>query len=253
MSQDIEPGSKHTSSLPKRFRRGLRSLIPAALGGDGEERIRACAGSLLGILLTALISHKVLGAQASLWLIAPMGASAVLLFAVPSSPLAQPWSIMGGNFVAAVVGVSCWYTLRDPLLAASAAIAIAIGCMLVLRCLHPPSGAVALTAVLGGPPIHDLGMSFVLNPVMLNSACLLAVAIAYNRFTGRNYPHRATTLTAAQKRMRDTPPEERLGFTVGDLDNVLRRYTKPGARYQPRRSAIAFHAGRGASLSSPLR
>ena len=113
MSQEIEPGNKHASSSLKRLRVALRSLIPAALGGDGEERIRACAGSLLGILLTALISHKVLGAQASLWLIAPMGASAVLLFAVPSSPLAQPWSIMGGNFVAAVVGVSCWYTLRD--------------------------------------------------------------------------------------------------------------------------------------------
>jgi len=226
-------GNNHndqTSAVPKRLHRRLLvpllSLIPAALGGDGAERIRACVGSLLGILLTALISHKVLGVQASLWLIAPMGASAVLLFAVPSSPLAQPWSIIGGNFVAAVVGVSCWYALRDPLLAASAAIAIAIGCMLVLRCLHPPSGAVALTAVLGGPPIHDLGMSFVLNPVMLNSFCLLAVAIAYNRFTGRNYPHRPLGMTAAQKRMRDTPPEERLGFTVGDLDNVLREYNQ---------------------------
>ncbi|MDB5889127.1 MAG: hypothetical protein JWM03_1999 [Rhodocyclales bacterium] len=237
MSPSPESGSKSSSesgstraSLHKRLQAKLRSLghdlIPAALGGDGLERMRACAGSLLGILVTALISHKVLGAQASLWLIAPMGASAVLLFAVPSSPLAQPWSIMGGNFVAAVVGVSCWYALRDPLLAASAAIAIAIGCMLALRCLHPPSGAVALTAVLGGPPIHDLGMRFVLNPVMLNSACLLAMAILYNRFTGRNYPHRASALTAAQKRARDTPAEERLGFTVGDLDNVLREYNQ---------------------------
>ncbi|MEC5384701.1 HPP family protein [Uliginosibacterium sp. H3] len=217
------PESQHTQS-PLRAR--LRSLIPLALGGDAEERIRSCVGALLGILITGLISHKVLGAQASLWLIAPMGASAVLLFAVPSSPLAQPWSIIGGNFVAAIVGVACWHALQDPLMAASAAIGIAIGLMLVLRCLHPPSGAVALTAVLGGAPVHALGMGFVLNPVMLNSFCLLAVAIAYNRFTGRNYPHRPLGMTAAQKRMRDTPPEERLGFTVSDLDNVLREYNQ---------------------------
>jgi CBS domain-containing membrane protein len=228
--QPGHPDSSATATPPSSVRRFLRALraalTPAALGGDGAERIRACVGSILGILLTAVITHKLLGTAATLWLIAPMGASAVLLFAVPSSPLAQPWSIMGGNLVASIVGVSCWYALKDPLLAASAAIGIAIGVMLALRCLHPPSGAVALTAVLGGPPIHDLGMWFVLNPVMLNSACLLAVAIAYNRFTGRNYPHRPMGMTAAQKRMRDTPPEERLGFTVGDLDNVLREYNQ---------------------------
>ena len=213
-------------SLPARLRASLRSLIPTALGGDAQERIRSAVGALLGILITAVLTHKLLGPQASLWLIAPMGASAVLLFAVPSSPLAQPWSIIGGNFVAAIVGVACWHALQDTLMAASAAIGIAIALMLVLRCLHPPSGAVALTAVLGGPSIHDLGMGFVLNPVMLNSVCLLGVAIAYNRLTGRNYPHRPLGMTAAQKRMRDTPPEERLGFTVGDLDNVLREYNQ---------------------------
>ncbi|HSD36980.1 MAG TPA: HPP family protein [Rhodocyclaceae bacterium] len=226
----MPPGSEsqhpQKSSLPARLRASLRSLIPTALGGDAQERIRSAVGALLGILITGVVTHKLLGPQASLWLIAPMGASAVLLFAVPSSPLAQPWSIIGGNFVAAIVGVACWHALQDTLMAASAAIGIAIALMLVLRCLHPPSGAVALTAVLGGSPIHDLGMGFVLNPVLLNSALLLGVAIAYNRFTGRNYPHRPMGMTAAQKRMRDTPPEERLGFTVGDLDNVLREYNQ---------------------------
>jgi CBS domain-containing membrane protein len=226
MSAHPESASTSSGSRLTRLRNGLRRLVPTALGGDGEERIRACVGALLGILLTAVISHQVLGAAASLWLIAPMGASAVLLFALPSSPLAQPWSIIGGNFVSAVVGVACWAALENPLFAASAAIGIAIGLMLVLRCLHPPSGAVALTAVLGGPAIHNLGMSFVLNPVMLNSFCILGVAIAYNRFTGRNYPHRALSPTAAQKRIRDTPIEDRLGFTVDDLDNVLREYNQ---------------------------
>src|SRR5450830_1606221 len=85
---------------------------------------------------------------ATVWLIAPMGASAVLLFAVPASPLAQPWSIIGGNLVSALVGVSYAKLVAEPALAAALAIALAIACMFALRCIHPPSGAVALTAVL---------------------------------------------------------------------------------------------------------
>ncbi|MGC8050129.1 HPP family protein, partial [Salmonella enterica] len=72
------------------------------------ERMRACAGSLFGILLVGLTSYALLPHEArTIWLIAPMGASTVLLFAVPSSPLAQPWSILGGNLCAALIGVSC--------------------------------------------------------------------------------------------------------------------------------------------------
>ncbi|VEA74072.1 HPP family [Serratia rubidaea] len=86
----------------------------------------------------------------NLWFVAPMGASAVLLFAVPASPLAQPWSIVGGNLVAALIGVSCGKLIGDPGLACGVAACLAIGVMFKLRCLHPPSGAVALTAILGG-------------------------------------------------------------------------------------------------------
>ncbi len=82
-------------------------------------------------------------------LVAPMGASAVLLFAVPSSPLAQPWSILGGNIAAALVGVTTALLITDPFLASAVAIGVAIAAMMTLRCLHPPSGAIALTAVLG--------------------------------------------------------------------------------------------------------
>jgi CBS domain-containing membrane protein len=88
----------------------------------------ACAGSLFGILLVGLISYALLPHEAhTIWLIAPMGASAVLLFAVPSSPLAQPWSIMGGNLWAAFIGVSCAKLVQEPALAAALAIALAIG------------------------------------------------------------------------------------------------------------------------------
>jgi len=137
--------------------------------------MRACAGALFGILTAGLLSYLVLPASYhSAWLIAPMGASAVLLFAVPASPLAQPWSVIGGNLVAATIGVACAQMVDAPMLAAALAIALAIGAMFALRCIHPPSGAVALTAVLGGPAIHAMGFSFVLAPVAVNSFCYCA-------------------------------------------------------------------------------
>src|SRR6218665_1967849 len=86
----------------------LQSLWPGGTSVNSTERLRSGAGAPLGIALTGLLSAVALGPEASaIWLMAPMGASAVLLFAVPSSPLAQPWSIVGGNLVSAVIGVSC--------------------------------------------------------------------------------------------------------------------------------------------------
>jgi len=73
-----------------------------------------------------------------------MGASSVLLFAVPASPLAQPWSIVGGNFVSALVGIGCAHWIPDPALAATLAVGLAIIAMFQLRCLHPPGGAMGM-------------------------------------------------------------------------------------------------------------
>jgi len=203
------------------FMQAIKALIPAPVTANSTERLRACAGALLGILLTGLITRAVLGSTSALpLLIAPMGASAVLLFGVPSSPLAQPWSIIGGNLVAALIGVSSWKIFHDPLMSGAFAVSIAIGAMFALRCLHPPSGAVALTAVLGGPSIHALGFGFALAPVLANSAALLAVALAFNNISGRPYPHRHPPAKSPES------PPERLGFVAADLDAVLRDYNQ---------------------------
>lgn len=203
------------------FVQQIKALVPAPVTANSTERLRACAGALLGILLTGLITRGVVGSASELpLLIAPMGASAVLLFGVPSSPLAQPWSIVGGNLVAALIGVSSWKIFHDPLMSGAFAVCIAIGAMFALRCLHPPSGAVALTAVLGGPAVHALGFSFALAPVLLNSAALLAVALAFNNLSGRPYPHRHPPAKTGE-----TPPAP-LGFVAADLDAVLRDYNQ---------------------------
>lgn len=157
---------------------------------ESRACIRICTGALLGILVTGLISQKAAGSAQDLpLLIAPIGASAVILFAAPSSAFARPWAILGGNVTAAFVGVTCLTFVTHPILGASLAVAGAICAMHVLRCLHPPGGAIALTVVLGGPGIQQLGYEFLLWPVGLNSVLLLGVALIFNR--AAVYPARA--------------------------------------------------------------
>ncbi|MCJ8519620.1 CBS domain-containing membrane protein [Pseudorhizobium tarimense] len=202
----------------------LRRLNPSIVPVSPAERIRASSGALVGILLTGLLSRMALGDGGSFpLLIAPMGASAVLLFAAPSSPLAQPWSILGGNLVSATVGITCALLLQDPVMAASAAIAISIGLMLLLNCLHPPSGAVALTAVLSGNAIHDWGYWFVLSPVGINTLLLLASAYVFNNATGRPYPHLAPAAGHGAK-AETALPAQQIGVVPEDLRAVLEQY-----------------------------
>lgn len=187
------------------------------------ERARSAIGATLGILVTGFVCRLAIGPDPALpALIAPMGASAVLLFAVPTSPLAQPRSVVGGNLVAAAVGVAAAMLVPDPFVAAALAIGIAIALMATLGCLHPPSGAIALTAIFGGDAIRDLGFGFILWPVAANSLLLLAFAFGYNRFVGRSYPHRPPTATMLGRG--DLRPEARSGFLAEDLDAVLAEY-----------------------------
>lgn len=203
----------------------LRAFLPAPLSTSIAERLRGCCGVLIGILLTGLICTRMAGPGTGLpMLIAPLGASAVLLFAVPASPLAQPWSIIGGNIVSALIGVSCAQWITDPLVAAPLAAALAIGAMFSLRCLHPPGGAIALMSVLGGPAVTTAGYQFVLSPVALNSVVLMLMAIVFNNATRRRYPHSQQPVRTNPHHTADQSPMRRLGVNAEDLDAVLRQY-----------------------------
>ncbi len=171
------------------------------------EKIISAVGGFVGILLTMWISLKYLGAQGAAMLVASMGASAVLLFAVPHSPLSQPWNLWGGHLVSALIGVSCALTIPDPLLSAPLAVALAIAAMHYLRCIHPPGGATALTAVAGGASVHELGYHFVLTPVLLNVFILLITAVVVNfAFPWRRYPTSLMKLSAELKSAKTPAP-----------------------------------------------
>ena len=210
--------------------RAFFTWLPGPSNVSRPEQLRAAAGALCGLLITALFAHYLLARTGtSIFMIAPMGASAVLLFAVPASPLAQPWSVFGGNVISGLVGVACVRWLGDslplPLLGGLAG-GLAIAAMFVMRCLHPPGGAVALTTVLGGPVVHAAGFEFVLLTVAIDTALLVAMAMVYNNLTGRRYPHVQQSAPVNVHGTKDDIPTVRLGFKTEDLDAVLKQYNQ---------------------------
>ena len=192
------------------------AFVPPPPATGWRERVRGALGAAIGIILIGFVSAWWMGAVSTglPFLIAPLGASAVLLFAVPASPLAQPWPIVGGNVIAALIGVTVARWVADPVVASALALGISIAAMSALRCLHPPGGAVAMTAVLGGSHITAAGYGFALEPVLLNSVLLTVVAILFNTATGHSYPHRAH---ATAQPMPDA-------LTPADFDAVLADY-----------------------------
>jgi CBS domain-containing membrane protein len=178
---------------------------------------RAAVGALLGIAAAALMTGLVLGTNSAAlpWLVAPVGASAVLVFALPASPLAHPWPVLGGNLLSAAVGLAVGHVVRDAPLAAAIAVAVAIGVMSAARCLHPPGGACAMLGAMGGPLIAAAGWQAFLFALWLDLLAMLFVALWYNNLTGHRWPHQP----AAAARL---PPSPWLGvYDAADLDAVL--------------------------------
>ncbi|WP_054267104.1 HPP family protein [Massilia antarctica] len=201
----------------------LTAVLPPPNSVARQEQWRASVAAFIALGLTGALCSAT-GGAAGLWLIAPMGASAVLLFCLPASPLAQPWAVIGGNVVSALVGVACIKTGLTPAVAAPLAGGMAIVAMFALRCLHPPGGAMALTAVLAGPAVHKLGFGFALTPVALNCVLMVGAALAVNQLTGHRYPHRQQSTMQNVHDTADAVPTARLGFRRDDLDAVLARY-----------------------------
>ena len=206
----------------------LDRWLPSPTTASGAEQLRAAIGALCGLLATAVLSHFLLEpSSATIFMVAPVGASAVLLFALPASPLAQPWSAIGGNVVSGLVGAACvrWLGASLPLpMLCGVAVGAAIAAMFALRCLHPPGGAVALTTVIGGPAVHAAGFEFALTTVLVNTALLTGMAIVYNNLTGRRYPHTQQAAHPNPHGTGDAVPTVRLGFKPEDLDAVLKQH-----------------------------
>ena len=190
----------------KNFATKLGKLLGIELSPVSHaERIASAAGGFIAILSVFFVSQWSVGAAGAGILVASMGASAVLLFAVPHGQLSQPWPVLGGHVVSAIVGVGCAQAFANEILAASAAVGLAIGGMYYLKCIHPPGGATALSAVVGGEAVRALGYQYVITPVLINVVIILAVAFLYNYlFPWRRYP--ASLQGSRKDQAGSTPP-----------------------------------------------
>ncbi|HHH43748.1 MAG TPA: hypothetical protein ENK49_06390 [Gammaproteobacteria bacterium] len=171
-----------------------------------KEKIISTVGGFLGIFGIFMSSYWLLDSEVAVYIVPSMGASAVLLFAAPHVPFSQPWNVLGGHAISAVIGVACWHWIPDYTVAASASVGLAIGAMYFMRCIHPPGGATALAAVIGSDKLHNLGYAYEFEPILLNTVTILLVAIAFNGlFKWRQYP---ATLPFKKK----IPPPEAKGY-----------------------------------------
>jgi CBS domain-containing membrane protein len=165
---------------------------PAALGqlrfGGRLGWARGAAGALFGVILASVFGHLPPDANHWQWIVAPIGASAVLVFAVPASPLAQPWSVMGGSMLSALTGLTVGHSVGVPLLAAGLSVGAAIAVMTYMRCLHPPGGACAIAGALAANAA-DGGWLGLMVPLFINVIALIGAGWLYNNLTGHAWPH----------------------------------------------------------------
>ena len=202
----------------------FRSFGPVVSRASPVEAIRAGTGALIGLGVTGLISlSPLISRDVGLYLIAPFGATSVLLFAVPNSPLAQPWSAIIGNTVAALVGIVVCLVITDPALRIPAAVGLAIFATILCRSVHPPAGAVAMTVAMTPDAVEGLGFMFAITPVASGTVLLVFLAAVYARLTGRRYPFRQFE-EPNKHGTRDAEPMERLGLSEQELTNILQRY-----------------------------
>ena len=156
----------------------------------GTEIAFGFIGSCVALYVVGLLHTLSMDISGLPLIMAPFGASAVLVFGAFRSPLAQPRNVIGGHVLSAIVGVTVYQCVGDNAgMAVSLAVPAAIALMHLTKTLHPPGGATALIAVVGSPDIHALGYTYALVPATLGPLILLAVALLVNNLPRtRHYP-----------------------------------------------------------------
>ncbi|MEH6346040.1 MAG: HPP family protein [Bermanella sp.] len=143
-------------------------------------------GAFVAMLAASFFSFSILSIGGSTMILASTGASSLLVFGMPHSAASQPWNIVGGQLVSAFVGVSCNLLMSNDIIAASVAVPLAMLVMYKLRCMHPPGGATAVTAIVGGAHVQELGYAFLIIPVLFNSIIILSFALAAGSLREKN-------------------------------------------------------------------
>lgn len=190
-----------------------RYLIADAAPLSSAERWRSSLAGLFGMLLIQGVLTVAPVAPAYHHLLAPLGASSVILFALPHSPLGQPWSTAGGLLLSGLIGLLCGHWISPNWLAVACALGMSIWLMAKLRCIHPPGGAMAIVFASLTPDGSEAGI------ILLNIGAALFAALAINSLLpGRRWPQCAPATATPP------PPVEREteGIAHADLQYALR-------------------------------
>ncbi len=165
----------------------LRQIAGVQARSSYTEKLISGGGAFVAILSVFYITDWLTDFNLAIALLPSMGASAVLVMAVPHGMLSQPWPVVAGNTVSALMGVTVSLGVENSYVAASLAVGTAIAAMHFLRCIHPPGGATALVPILLGD--NALGFDFVFIPTLVNSLVILCIAVVFNNlFHWRRYP-----------------------------------------------------------------
>jgi CBS domain-containing membrane protein len=194
----------------------LRNFLPASVRVGYSEACRMAFGVALGLLVTGMLSRWWSGSVGNMWMVSSLGASAVLLFGMPASPMAQPWPVLVGTVLSALVGAAAQALIVDTVLACAVAVGLSVMLMVPLRCMHPPGAGFAAYVVLE----HINGVALVAFPILFNVAVLLLCAVIYNALTGKRYPHPQHSLK------RGFSSDGSGVFAPEDLDAALKHYNQ---------------------------
>jgi CBS domain-containing membrane protein len=184
----------------------------------------AALACLMAIFLTATVTQLYAIENAGI-LVASMGASAVLLFVVPSSTMAKSWPFAAGQMVSALVGIYIAHYETDFVRASAFAVGLSVLLMLLLRCLHPPGAATALASLHNTVNADLPDFSFLLMPVGINVVIMLMIALLVNRLILPRLQHAKTPMPAHLTNQNDQQGYL-LSINTGDIEQVIQSFDK---------------------------
>jgi len=145
-----------------------------------QDIVSAWAGGAIAIAALAYGTNLV----HSPLVVGSFGASCVLLFGFPDSPFSQPRNVIGGHFLASLVGLLFLYFVGPQWWSMALAAASGITIMQITRTVHPPAGSNPVIVMLTAPQ-----WQFLLTPTLLGAIFLVVVALFFNNLRqGRTYP-----------------------------------------------------------------
>ena len=188
------------------------------------QKSYAALACLIAIFLTATVTQLYAPENAGI-LVASMGASAVLLFVVPSSTMAKPWPFAAGQIISALVGIYVAHYETDFVRASALAVGLSVLLMLLLRCLHPPGAATALASIHNTINADLPDFSFLLMPVGINVVIMLMIALLVNRLILPRFQLAKTPMPAHLTNQNDQQGHLQ-GINTVDIEQVIQGFDK---------------------------